>query len=130
MPVPPIYQPEVAGRAVAHVAERPRRQLFVGLPTVLTVLANRLAPALVDRHLARTNVDAQQSPDHAPSDAGANTWEPVPGDDIAAHGVFDEQAHAHSPQLWVNQRRRWVVAAAAIAGLAATARGLRTASGG
>ncbi len=105
MPVPPIYQPEVAGRAIAGCAERPRRQMFVGLPTVLTVLGNRFAPSLLDHFLARTNVEDQQSPDHDPPGKDANTWEPVGGAEIAAHGVFDEQAHAHSPLQWVNERR-------------------------
>lgn len=44
MPVPPIYQPEVCARAVAHVAEHPRRTMWVGLPTALTILANRSRP--------------------------------------------------------------------------------------
>ncbi len=67
MPVPPIYQPEVAARAVAHVAEHPRRVMWVGLPTALTVLGNRVAPALLDHFLARTNVKGQQSPAHDPA---------------------------------------------------------------
>jgi hypothetical protein len=48
MPVPPVYQPEVAARAVAHVAEYPRRTMWVGLPTALTILGNRVAPSLLD----------------------------------------------------------------------------------
>jgi hypothetical protein len=52
MPAPPIYQPEVCPRAVAHVAEHPRRTMWVGLPTALTILANRAAPALLDHYLA------------------------------------------------------------------------------
>ncbi|MGI8612571.1 MAG: SDR family oxidoreductase [Nocardioidaceae bacterium] len=99
MPVPPIYQPEVAARAVVHVAEHPRRTMWVGLPTVLTILGNRLAPALLDAYLARTNVKGQQSPDHDPPGAQSNTWQPVYGAEVAAHGSFDEQAYAHSPEL-------------------------------
>lgn len=119
-PVPPIFQPEVAARAIAHMAERPRRSMFVGLPTVLTVLANRVAPALLDRYLARTNVKAQQSPAHDPAASQSNTWEPVPGADIAAHGVFDAKAHDFSPGLWLSQHRN-LVGAAALGGLAAAA---------
>jgi len=97
MPVPPIYQPEVAGRAVAHVAEHPRRTMWVGLPTVLTILGNRVAPSLLDWYLAKTNVKGQQSPDHDPPGGKSNTWEPVYGAEVQAHGSFDEQAYAHSP---------------------------------
>jgi NAD(P)-dependent dehydrogenase (short-subunit alcohol dehydrogenase family) len=114
MPVPPIYQPEVAARAVAHVAEHPRRTMWVGLPTVLTILANRVAPSLLDRFLAKTNVEGQQSPDHDPPARQANTWQPVYGAEVKAHGSFDEQAYAHSPELWVSQHR--AVVAATLAG--------------
>jgi NAD(P)-dependent dehydrogenase (short-subunit alcohol dehydrogenase family) len=119
MPVPPIYQPEVAARAVAHVAEHPRRSMWVGLPTVLTVLANRIAPSLLDWYLAKTNVQGQQSPDHDPPGSEANTWKPVHGAEVQAHGSFDSQAYAHSPELWVSEHRGLV--AVALAGVAAAA---------
>jgi hypothetical protein len=48
MPVPPIYQPEVCAPVVAHVAEQPRRTMWVGLSTALTARGNRVAPALLD----------------------------------------------------------------------------------
>ena len=97
MPVPPIYQPEVAGRAVAHVAEHPRRSMWVGLPTVLTILGNRVAPSLLDWYLARTNVKGQQSPDHDPPGGKSNTWEPVYGAEVQAHGSFDERPTRTAP---------------------------------
>ncbi len=105
MPVAPIYQPEVAGRAIAHVAEHPRRTMWVGLPTALTILGNRVAPRLLDRFLAKTNVQGQQSPEHGPPSPLANTWEPVYGAEVSAHGSFDDKAYAHSPELWVSQNR-------------------------
>jgi NAD(P)-dependent dehydrogenase (short-subunit alcohol dehydrogenase family) len=112
MPVPPIYQPEVAARAIAHVAEHPRRTMWVGLPTALTIVGNRVAPALLDRYLSRTNVDGQQAPQHDPPGRESNTWEPVYGDEVAAHGSFDDRAHDHSPALWVSQHRGLVAAIA------------------
>ena len=60
-PVPPIYQPEVAARAIAWAAEHPRRELWVGLPTVYTILGEKFASGLMDRYLARTNIEAQQT---------------------------------------------------------------------
>src|SRR5579875_2799737 len=38
MPVPPIFQPEPAARAVRFVAEHPRRNMWVGIPTAYTIL--------------------------------------------------------------------------------------------
>ena len=52
-PVPPIYQPEIAARAVVFAAEHPRRkQYWVGASTAATTLGQRLVPALLDRYLA------------------------------------------------------------------------------
>lgn len=125
MPVAPIYQPEVAARAVAHVAEHPRRVMWVGLPTSLTILGNRIAPALLDRFLARTNVSGQQSPDHDPPAASSNTWQPVYGNEVQAHGSFDSMSHAHSPGLWVTRHRGLLAGGAAAAAAALVARAAR-----
>ncbi len=120
MPVAPIYQPEVAGRAVAHLAEHPRRVMWVGLSTALTILGNRVAPVLLDHFLARTNVQGQQSPDHDPPARQSNTWEPLYGAEVRAHGSFDDKAYAHSPELWLSKHRTLLaggVVGAAVASL-------------
>src|SRR5690349_21884894 len=62
-PVPPIYQPEVAARAIAHAAEHPKREIWVGFPTVYTILGEKFASGLMDIYLGRTNEQAQQTPD-------------------------------------------------------------------
>lgn len=94
-PVPPIYQPEVAAEAIAWIAEHRRRQLYVGAPTLKTVLGNRIAPWLGDRYLARTGYGAQQTDE--PLDPGRpdNLFAPVPGDH-GAHGRFGEGARGRS----------------------------------
>src|SRR6266540_5473223 len=52
-PVPPIYQPEVAARGIVYAADHPgRREYWVGGSTVATLLANNVAPGLLDRYLA------------------------------------------------------------------------------
>ncbi|MFC9283728.1 SDR family oxidoreductase [Streptomyces collinus] len=101
MPVPPIYQPEVAARGVAYAADHPRRkQYYVGATTVATIWANRLAPALLDRYLARTGFDSQQT-DSVPPSGLSNLFEPADrdrADDQGAHGSFDDSSHARSWQ--------------------------------
>jgi NADP-dependent 3-hydroxy acid dehydrogenase YdfG len=57
-PVPPIYQPEVAARAIYFGATHPRRQIWVGWPTVQAILANRVAPAWIDRYLSHRDIAA------------------------------------------------------------------------
>jgi short-subunit dehydrogenase len=119
-PVPPIYQPEVAARAIVHAAAHPRREMWVGLPTVYTILGEKFASGLMDRYLGRTNEQAQQAPWAIdPSTRVDNLFEPPPGDP-GPHGVFDEQAKARSPQLWLTMHKRELLGGAAIAGLAAT----------
>jgi NAD(P)-dependent dehydrogenase (short-subunit alcohol dehydrogenase family) len=117
-PVPPIYQPEVAARALAWAATHRRRQLWVGATTVATILANGVAPGLLDRYLGRTGYKSQQTSQPADPGRPNNLWAPVPGAH-GAHGPFDERAHPRSPQLWATTHRGLV--GAAIAGLAAGA---------
>ena len=125
-PVPPIYQPEVAARAVVWAARHRRRELYVGLSTVLAIWGNKLAPHLGDRYLARTGFDSQQTSERADGDSGGNLFEPVPGD-FGAHGPFDDRARPTSVQLWATTHRDALLAAAggalAALGLRARARG-------
>jgi short-subunit dehydrogenase len=125
-PVPPIYQPEVAARAVVWAADHPRRELWVGASTSLTIRADKLAPGLLDRYLRRTGVDSQQTDEPADPDRPANLWEPVPGDH-GARGRFDDRARRRSLQLWATTHRGLVgVGAAALGALiVATSRARR-----
>lgn len=114
-PVPPIYQPEVAARGVVYALDHPRRkQYWVGTSTVGTVLGQRLAPALLDRYLARTGYESQQTDQPVSPDRPANLWEPVDGsagEDFGAHGAFDAESHGHSAQLWASRHRRSLLGA-------------------
>jgi len=121
-PVPPIYQPEVAARAVVYAADHPeRREYWVGASTVGTLVANAVAPGLLDRYLARTGFKAQQTGQRRPPDQPVNLWEPADGPDgrdFGAHGVFDRRAHVESVQQLI--ARNYPQAAAVVgAGVAA-----------
>ncbi len=113
-PVPPIYQPEVAARAVLLAADHPRhREYWAGATTVATITANKLAPALLDRYLARTGYSAQQAEGRPPLGGPGNLWRPADGAgerDHGAHGVFDGQSHSRSAQLWLSARARHLTA--------------------
>jgi NAD(P)-dependent dehydrogenase (short-subunit alcohol dehydrogenase family) len=115
-PVPPIYQPELAARAIVHAAEHPRRrEYWVGSTTAATIAANAVAPGLLDRYLGRTGFDSQQRKQPQDSDAPDNLFHPADaqdGHDFGAHGDFDDQAHATDPQLWASQHHGAVAAAA------------------
>ncbi|WP_370938049.1 SDR family oxidoreductase [Amycolatopsis sp. cg13] len=127
-PVPPIYQPELAARAVLHAADHPRRrEYWVGTSTAATLLANAVAPGLLDRYLARTGFCAQQTGHPQPPSQPANLWEPADGPrgfDYGAHGEFDRQAKAHDVQP-VLSRHHGAVAAGLTAGVLAAGQLLR-----
>jgi NAD(P)-dependent dehydrogenase (short-subunit alcohol dehydrogenase family) len=99
-PVPPIYQPEIAARAVVWASEHPRRERWVGGSTAATLIANAIVPGLLDRYLGRTGYRSQQSDESIRSGRPSNLWEPVPGD-RGAHGRFGARSHARSIQFWL-----------------------------
>jgi NAD(P)-dependent dehydrogenase (short-subunit alcohol dehydrogenase family) len=115
-PVAPIYQPEVAARAVLFASDHPdRHNYYVGISTSLTVVANKVAPGLLDRYLARTGYESQQMSDTpVVGDRPDNLFEPVVR--LAhAHGIFDDKAWSHSPQLWTTTHKRLLAIGAVVA---------------
>jgi len=121
-PVPPIFQPEVAARAIYYAAHHPgRREYYVGGPTVKAIVGNKLTASLADHYLARTGYDSQQYDGREDPKRPNNLWEPVPGDH-GAHGDFDSRAHAVSAQWWLRSHSGWLALAAGI-GFAAAALG-------
>jgi hypothetical protein len=91
----------------------------VGASTALTLVANKIAPGLLDRYLARTGFQSQQSSQDRDPNAPANLWEPADGQgghDFGAHGSFDARAHGSSPQVWLSQHHGMLAAVAGVAG--------------
>ncbi|HMO10462.1 MAG TPA: SDR family oxidoreductase, partial [Actinotalea sp.] len=99
-PVPPIFQPEVAARAIAAVAASPRRrEYYVGASTLATVVGGKLAAGLLDRYLALTGYASQQTDLPADPDRPTNLFAPVDAHrDAGARGVFDDRARGRSLQ--------------------------------
>jgi NAD(P)-dependent dehydrogenase (short-subunit alcohol dehydrogenase family) len=124
-PVPPIYQPELAARAILYAADHPRRrEYWVGTSTAATLLANAVAPGVLDRYLARTGYKSQQTEQKHERSDPANLWQPVDRRrDFGAHGRFDEQAHARDPQVWASHHHGTVLTAI-LAGAAGVGAGL------
>jgi NAD(P)-dependent dehydrogenase (short-subunit alcohol dehydrogenase family) len=97
-PVPPIFQPEVAAKAIVWAADHAPRELKVGWPTVRAVWLDRFVPGLLDRYLAAKGFDAQQAGEPLPAGHRDNLDAPV-GGDHGAHGRFDRVARASSRLL-------------------------------
>jgi NAD(P)-dependent dehydrogenase (short-subunit alcohol dehydrogenase family) len=105
-PVPPIYQPEVIADAVTYVADHYRRQLFIGLSTVIVIQGNKLASSFGDWYLGKTGYKSQQTNEPANPQQPNNLWAPVDEDaDHGAHGAFDDRATGKSWQVWANTHR-------------------------
>ncbi|MEZ4334771.1 MAG: SDR family oxidoreductase [Myxococcota bacterium] len=103
-PVPPIYQPEVAAQAIVFAADAGRREVWVGGRNALLMFANKLAPAVGDRYLARTGYDSQFTDEPASPARPDNLERPLPGD-FGTHGRFDARARTRSLQLEATMRR-------------------------
>jgi short-subunit dehydrogenase len=117
MPVPPIYQPEIAARAIHWSAYHRRRELNVGITSSIVIFGNKWAPGLGDRYLAAQGYGSQQRGEPKDPNAPDNLWKPVPGN-FSAHGVFDDVAIKRSPQVWMNTHRPLVAGLVAGAALA------------
>jgi hypothetical protein len=127
-PVPPIFQPEVGARAIADVADKPRRRSWIGEPTVMTVLGNRFVANWLDVYLAKTGYSGQQAPEKSEPMWPDNLYSPVAGDH-GAHGIFDDQARSTSPQVWYTRNRGVSYALAAAGALGAGAAVVRAVAG-
>lgn len=114
-PVAPIYQPEVPARAIFFAATHRRREIWVGFPTVKAILANRIAPGLIDRYLAKAGYTGQLSDEPLGEDAPANLYEAVPGD-YGAHGRFDTRSRGGSWEMFTDRHKMafWAVTGAAL----------------
>jgi short-subunit dehydrogenase len=123
-PVPPIYQPELVGRAVVAFADHPRREMWLGWSAIRAIVANRIAPGLLDRYLGRTAYQAQQEARPADADRPVNLWSPVAGD-WEARGRFSDRAIDSSAAMWASRHRRAITIGAAAALAAATVAALR-----
>lgn len=118
-PMPPIYQPELPARAIFFAATHPhRREIWVGMSTVMTIVANKLAPGLFDRYLARNGYSGQLTDEDLPDHAPSNLFETAPGE-YGAHGRFDGKAHDRSWEMLASRHRGATLAG--LAGLAALA---------
>jgi short-subunit dehydrogenase len=116
-PVAPVFQPEVMADAIVWAADHPRREMYVGFPTVTAIVGDKIAPELGDWYLASHGYRAQQSGE--PEDPGRphNLWLPVDAEeDFGARGRFDTIARTWSWQQWITRHRSIVIALALTVG--------------
>lgn len=117
-PMGKIFQPEVAARVVAEVAETGERLRMVGFSTVQTVWGNKLVPEFLDHYMAKKGIEGQLTNEPEEENRQNNLWDPVPGDQ-GIYGGFSDQAQDYSvyDKIYDNRKSLALVAGAALAGL-------------
>ncbi len=109
-PVPPIFQPEVAARAIVWASEHRRRELIVGFPSWKAIWANKFFPGLLDWFLSLNGYQSQQTDEPIDADRPDNLFHPL-ANGHTAHGIFDRRARSESWQVWGTTHRGAIVAA-------------------
>jgi short-subunit dehydrogenase len=112
-PVPPIFEPEVAARAIVWASRHRRREVFVGASTLAAIWGNRLAAPLLDRFLSHAAYDAQLAEEPIEPYRRDNLWQTVPGDH-GAQGRFSDRAANSSRELWLTTHRSLLLSACAV----------------
>lgn len=116
MPVPPIFQPEVVSRAAVFLAKNPRREMWLGGPTVKAILGAKFAPRVAEWYLSKVGLKSQVT-DKLPVKNDNALWKPVKKD-YGSHGSFDKEARGLSVQYVLNTNRKKIFS---LLGLAAGA---------
>jgi NADP-dependent 3-hydroxy acid dehydrogenase YdfG len=122
-PVPPIFEPEISAEVVvaAGLAKQPRREYWVGSPTVAAIIGQKFIPGLLDAYLGKTGYKSQQIQDE-PRDPNApnNLYQYVPGIH-SARGKFDDRSKRTSAEVYVSLHPEWfALGALALVGIGAT----------
>lgn len=117
-PTGTIFQPEVAADAICWLATHPRRQILLAYPTLEAVTGEKFIPGTLDKYLAHAAWEGAQLPAPADADHKDNFWAPLPGDH-GSHGPFDKDAWSVSPTFFATKHKGFLIAAAALAGVAA-----------
>ena len=105
-PVAPVYEPEVAAGAVFWAAHHRRREVYVGISSLMTILGNKLAPGWLDRYLAGKTWNGQMTGEPIQPGRPDNLFSSPPGN-YEAHGEFGREATPRSIELWASKHRRW-----------------------
>jgi NAD(P)-dependent dehydrogenase (short-subunit alcohol dehydrogenase family) len=119
-PVPPIYEPDLTAKVVvaAGLAKCPRREYWVGMPTVLAIVGQKFIPGLLDIYLGKTGYKSQQiQSEPTPPNAPNNVYHYLPGTH-GARGKFTNQSANRSAEIYFSIHRNWI-----LGGVAAMAAG-------
>lgn len=110
--VPPMYDPVVVARAIAHCAEHPERELLVGGSGEFFSLLERVSPRMLDWQQSRMGESSQQTDNDKPLDAPSNLYQPLDG---APRTRGKHRGWRLSWVTWMREHPRATMAGAALA---------------
>jgi short-subunit dehydrogenase len=101
-PVPPIYPPETAARAIVEVALSGQRSKVLGSWNKVFVLLGSVMPGFANQYAARGAWDSQLTSQPIDDTRPSNLFSACDVDrDFGAHGIFDDQSRgALDPSFW------------------------------
>lgn len=112
-PAGSVYQPEVAARAIYQAAIAAPRELWVGADALKAIIGQIVAPALLDRLMAKQGWSGQIDSSLKPAKED-NLYHTVDWDE-GAHGRFDDRAKASG--IVVNPETARLLTAIGVSGL-------------
>lgn len=115
-PMPPIFQPEVAARAIVKASSRAPREVWLGRTTVQSIMGTMLFPGLLDRMMAKQGWSGQLTDESEVAERPDNLHQPVDGLH-RSHGRFDDKAEGRAVHLNVNNPGLAILGVAAVAWL-------------
>lgn len=116
---PPLYPPRAVAESIVYAAEHPSRSIVVGDAGKIVVLAQRLAPQLLDAYLVRSGFDSQKTNQPKSADAPNNLYAPIAGFDRSEGDLQDKTQPSLLTKLDTNPTLRW--GAIAVGGIATLA---------
>ena len=90
-PVPPIFAPEAIAEAVYRASLKAPREVWLGFPTLKLIAGSLIAPAFLDRILARIGYEKQFTSEPQPADHRDNLFEPSEREH-RMHGRFGKES--------------------------------------
>ncbi|MGR3512000.1 MAG: SDR family oxidoreductase [Paracoccaceae bacterium] len=116
-PAPPIFDPDVAARAVMRAIDEGKREYFVGRSAIQLILGNMVFPSWMDRKLADSGAEMQKSSEDDPGDRPNNLHAPVSDVAPTAEGRFGDRASDRALIVDADRLRLLVFAALPVIGL-------------
>ena len=98
---PPVYEPEVVARAILACAEKPRREISVGVGGLMIGAMGKLLPRATDLYMEATQFDQQKRDDKPNRQGPGGLQDPIPDEGAHVHGDAPSRVRQSSAYTWM-----------------------------